>query len=101
MGMISAEVEPVHGKARKAASLLQDIGFKVLHVGPTISVEGPESLWESTFNVSFESAQKTTVRPIDETEVTYQKALTDEMRLPETLQELVEEVTFPEPPEFY
>lgn len=100
MGMISAEVEPVSGKARKAASLLQDIGFTVLHVGPTISVEGPESLWESTFNVSFESAQKTTIRQIDERK-TYQKALTDEMRLPENLQDLVKEVTFPEPPEFY
>ncbi len=101
MSMISAEVEPVQGKARKAASRLQDLGFTVLHVGPTISVEGPESLWESAFNVSFEPTQKTTIRQIDETEVTYQKALTDEMRPPETLQDLVEEVTFPEPPEFY
>ncbi|MCK4782906.1 MAG: hypothetical protein KAV87_04080, partial [Desulfobacteraceae bacterium] len=61
-------------------------------------VEGPQSLWAATFNVSFEPTKKPSVV---EVEVTYQKALVDEMRIPAELQNLITDVLFQEPPGFF
>lgn len=99
--IISAEVEPVQSQANQAALALQRLGFRILHIGPTISVQGPQSLWESAFNVSFEPKKKTVVAEADGGEVTYQKARVEGMRIPADLQNLVAGVMFAEPPEFY
>lgn len=56
--IISAEIEPMPNKANQAAIALQRMGFKVLHIGLTISVQGPQSLCESIFNVSFETRKR-------------------------------------------
>ncbi len=97
--IISAEIEPLPNQANHAALALQRLGFRILHIGPTISVQGPRSLWESTFNVSFEPKKKTVVAEVVGGEVTYPKALTENMRIPPELQNLVTEVMFVEPPE--
>ena len=94
--IISAEIEPAPNQANHAALALQQLGFRILHIGPTISVQGPQSLWTSTFNVSFELQKRTAVG-----EITYQKALVDDMRVPEDLQSLIARVMFVEPPELY
>ena len=99
--MIAAEIEPAPNRANQAALALQHLGFRILHIGPTISVQGPESLWVSTFNVSFVPRKKTTVAGIEGSEVTYQKALVEGMQTPAELQPLIAEVMFAEPPEFY
>jgi hypothetical protein len=99
--IISAEVEPVESQAHQAALALQRLGFRILHIGQTISVQGPQSLWESAFNVSFEPQKKTVVAEAGGGEVTYQKARVEGMRVPEDLQDLVAGVMFAEPPEFY
>jgi hypothetical protein len=98
--LISAEIEPLPNQANQAALALQRLGFRILHIGPTISVQAPRSLWESTFNVSFEP-QKKTVMPEIGSEVTYLRAVTDRLVIPEGLQSLISEVMFVEPPEFY
>lgn len=99
---ISAEVEPEPNQGNQAALALQRLGFRILHIGPTISVQGPESLWVTTFGVSFKPQKKTVVAELEEQgEVTYQKALTEHMHLPPELQNLVAAVMFVEPPEFY
>jgi len=99
--IISAEIEPLPNQANQAALALQRLGFRVLHIGPTISVQGSQSLWVSTFNVSFEMQEKTALAEVEGGEVTYQKALVEDMRVPTELQSLIAGVMFVEPPEFY
>ncbi|MDJ0694175.1 hypothetical protein [Mastigocoleus sp. MO_188.B34] len=98
--LISAEIEPLPNQANKAALALQRLGFKILHIGSTISVQAPRSLWESTFNVSFQQEKKTVIAEIG-SEVTYLRAVTDNLTIPEGLESLISEVMFVEPPEFY
>ena len=99
--MISAEIEATPNQASKAAIALQRLGFRVLHIGTTISVEGPQSLWETTFNVSFEARRKAIIEGVGGGEVVYQKAITENMRIPPELRDHIKEVMFVEPPEFY
>jgi hypothetical protein len=98
--LISAEIEPLPNQAYQAAMALQRLGFRILHIGPTISVRAPRSLWESTFKVSFEEEKKT-VMPEIGSEVTYLRGVTDRLVIPEGLRNLISEVMFVEPPEFY
>ena len=98
--LIPAEIEPLPHRANQAALALQRLGFRILHIGATISVQAPRSLWESTFNVSFTEEKKTVMAEI-ESEVTYLRAVTDNLVIPEGLESLISEVMFVEPPEFY
>ncbi len=98
--LIPAEIEPLPNQANQAALVLQRLGFKILHIGPTISVQAPRSLWESTLNVSFTEENKTVIAEI-ESEETYFKALTDNLVIPEELESVISEVMFVEPPEFF
>ena len=99
--IISAEIEPIPGHANQAALALQKRGFRILHIGSTISVEGSEALWESIFNVLFETRKKTVLSDVKGGEVTYRKAITENMKIPFELQQVIKEVMFMEPPEFY
>lgn len=99
--MISAEIQPLPSQAQQAAKALQNIGFRILHIGPTISVQAPRQLWESTFNVSFVPQRKTVMPEIERSDATYQRAVTENMRIPAQLQNVIAEVMFVEPPEFY
>lgn len=96
---IPAEIEPKPGQSRAAAKALQELGFKILHLGPTISVEAPEELWRSTFEVRFANARKQQLRGVDASEVSYRRARTDTVSIPESLERLVASVAFVEPPE--
>lgn len=99
--MISAEIQPLPSQAQQAAKALQNLGFRILHIGTTISVQAPRQLWESTFNVSFVPQRKTVMPEIERGDVTYQRAVTENMRIPAQLQNVIAEVMFVEPPEFY
>jgi hypothetical protein len=99
--MIPAEVEPRPSQAHQAALALQRLGFRVLHIGPTISVQGPQALWESTFHVSFEQRRKTVLREVEGGEVTYPHARTETLGIPPELQHLIAAVLFVEPPELF
>lgn len=100
--VIAAEIEPQPDRARQAAAAMQRLGFRVLHIGPTISVQGPQPLWEATFNVAFQPQRKRVVAEIEEGgEVTYQQAITEHLRIPEGLRDLLAAVMFVEPPEFF
>lgn len=98
--IVSAEIEPFPNQANQAAIALQRLGFRILHIGPTISVQAPREVWESTFNVSFEPQQRTVMPEID-SQTTYLRASTDDLRIPEELQSLIAGVMFAEPPELY
>lgn len=99
--LISAEVVPASNRAIDAARALEQLGFRILHIGPTISVQGPASLWASTFNVSFERKTKRRLREIEGSEVSYLAARTEQMQIPAELHDVVREVMFMEPPEFF
>jgi len=97
--IISAEVAPKAGQANRGALALEQLGFQVLHIGPTISVRGPRLLWETTFTVSFEAVTKRQMAEVEGSEITYQAALTEQLRIPPELQDMVADVMFVEPPE--
>jgi hypothetical protein len=101
MRRIPGEVVPASGQARAAALALQRLGFHVLHVGTSISVEATEPIWTSNFQVTFESRSKPQVAGVEGGEVIYQVPTSGEVRIPEELQGLVELVTFPQPPELF
>lgn len=98
--MISAEVTPFPDQATQAARALQRLGFRVLHIGRTISVQAPRSLWKSTFHVSFKPRKKT-ISAEAGIEVTYPKAQVEAVKIPSELEKLLDDVAFVEPPEFF
>lgn len=98
---VPAEVMPLQGNANAAALVLQRFGFRILHIGTTISVEGPETLWESVFNVSFVTRNKQIYPGIEGGDASYRKAVTDNLKIPLQLQQLISGVAFVEPPEFF
>ena len=99
--VISAEIKALPNRTTQAAMALQRLGFRILHLRSTISVQASQSLWESTFNVAFEARRKAVLPGGEGIELSYMKALTDKLHVPESLQELVAEVMFTEPPEFH
>ncbi len=99
--MISAEIEPFPGAATKAARELQRLGYRVYSVGETISIQGPKSLWSSIFSVQFEEQSRPAFAGVlDETE-TYQVARKSTLVIPLTIKEIIKDIEFIEPPEFF
>jgi hypothetical protein len=97
---IAAEVTPAPGKGQEAARALQRLGFRVLHIGPTISVEGSSALWTSHFGVTFQ-AEHTRTSALTGEETAYQQAKDDGTRIPADMQSLIKDVSFVRPPELF
>ncbi|WP_157547971.1 hypothetical protein [Nonomuraea candida] len=74
--ILSAEVEAAPGRQRQAADALTRLGFKVLHIGTTISVSAPRQVWDQAFGLP-------------------------RAEVPGELGELVTGVHFQEPPDFH
>ena len=100
--MIGAEVVPQPGKGVEAAKALQKLGFQVLHLGKTsISVQGTEAVWRDNFPVTFETRSKKQ-HPLPQAgAASYQQPTQDPVRVPAGLSELIAEVAFAVPPEFF
>ena len=99
---IGAEVVPQPDKGVEAASALQRLGFKVLHIGKTsISVQGPESLWRDTFQIAFESRSKSQHPFSSGGTVSYAWPVPEQVPIPAELRELIAAVAFVEPPELF
>lgn len=97
---IAAEVVPAEEHPEGAATALQARGFRVLHVGRSISVDAPRSRWEETFGVSFTPHTKTVQKEIGR-ERTYLRAESASVRVPAELADLIAEIAFMEPPELH
>lgn len=95
---IPAEIEAAPGKSRQAASALQERGFRVLHVGSTISISGSADLWQRVFGLSFAPVAKETY-PGRTT--WYQRPRSTEPIIPEDMGDLIKGVYFVEPPELH
>ncbi len=99
--VIAAEVEPRTAERRsEAAKALQALGFRVLHVGPTISVQAPRQQWERTFKVAFARREATIMRELGSVR-THQAAQPDTVVIPEPLQGLIAGIAFAQPPELF
>jgi len=95
--LVSAEIETAAGQERRAAALLQQLGFRILHIGRTISVSAPAELWTGTFGVSFTPVSTETAPGRT---ASWQRADTD-AAIPDGLRGLVTGVHFVVPPEWY
>lgn len=98
---VAGEVVPTD--PRRAAELhtaLRQRGFRILHVGPSISVEAPRTAWETTFGASFTPHTKTVQKEIGR-QRTYLRADPGSVRVPIDLQDLIAEVAIMEPPELH
>lgn len=98
---VAAEVVPTEPRrAGQAARALQGKGFRVHHVGGSVSVAAPRGLWESVFGVSFEPRTKTVQEELGR-QRTYLRAEPASVRVPTDLEDLVADVAFVEPPELH
>ena len=95
---------PRAGAAQKAARILQDVGFRILHVGVfSISGEAPKDLWEGTFSTEVKKASV----PVSDThfefgERTFLTNVADApFEIPEKLTALVEKAYPQKPPTFF
>ncbi|HEX2026401.1 MAG TPA: hypothetical protein VHF25_00205 [Nitriliruptorales bacterium] len=95
---VGAEVEYRSRRSRAAAQALQQQGFQVLGVGATISVRAPAPLWTSVFGVHFEEVTATVAHGVTGS---YLRPTTGGVTVPEDLSELIADVLFAEPPEFF
>ena len=97
-------VVPKAGAAQKAAKILQDMGFRILHVGIfSISGEAPKDMWESTFSteVKIESTLISDAHP-ELGERTYLSHVADvPFEIPDKLKNLVERAYPQKPPTFF
>lgn len=98
MRIVNAEIVYRAGMKTDAARAMQQLGFHILDVGDTISVRAPPELWTSTFAVRFEQRTKQVTEGVSDT---YLTPLTDQMRTPNNLDELIADVLFVEPPEYF
>ncbi|HXQ37731.1 MAG TPA: hypothetical protein VN843_27225 [Anaerolineales bacterium] len=98
--MIAAEITPTPNQASQASKALQDLGFRILHLGPTISVQGSQALWKRTFKVSFKDEEKTASEEAG-IKTTYPRAQQETVKIPEELKQLIAEIAFVEPPELF
>ncbi|MGI8574764.1 MAG: hypothetical protein ACR2MA_05350 [Egibacteraceae bacterium] len=99
--VIAAEVEPSAAeRAPEAARALQSLGFRVLHVGLTISVQASRQQWEDTFRVAFTRREAPVMRELD-SRASHQEAASDTVVIPEPLHGLVAGIAFIRPPELF
>lgn len=84
------QVSPDANTINKATAQLQQLGFTVAATYPTLSISAPKSLFEKTFNLTFENKkQKSTeyVTPLKKASI------------PASLKNLIADVVFSEPME--
>jgi serine protease AprX len=95
---------PRAGAAQKAARILQDMDFRILHVGVfSVSGEAPKDLWESTFSTEVKKGSV----PVSDAHFEFgERAFLSHVagvpfEIPEKLTDLVERVYPQQPPTFF
>ncbi|MBD0324824.1 MAG: hypothetical protein ICV68_00245 [Pyrinomonadaceae bacterium] len=99
--IVSAEIVPLPERAQSAAKALQQLGFRVLRIDSHVSVEAPEKLWTKVFRVSFKKKSKPRFAPSASSSIDYGVPKEDSATIPDSLRELITEVIFVQPPEFF
>jgi len=88
------EFSPTEETVAETSHRLEELGFVVSHSGVTLTVLGEPTRFESVFRVklAMEKDEQTSA-PTVRSE--------GELVMPDSLEDLVEEIVFPEPPEFF
>jgi hypothetical protein len=98
--VISGEIEPCTDQGVRAAMTLQQLGFRVLHIGPTISVQAAQELWEKTFGMRFHFRRKRTSTETG-AEAIHPQPQPDPVSIPARFQGLIHSIAIVEPPEWF
>jgi hypothetical protein len=99
--MITSEIIPKANKGRQASIALQKAGFKVLSVSFSITIGGEAELFEKVFRTKLIKIVKDVLPSIPGgAEEEYYKPEKVPV-IPDEFKDLVEEILFPEPPEYY
>ncbi|NIM98883.1 hypothetical protein GTO10_03250 [Candidatus Saccharibacteria bacterium] len=99
--MITAEAIPKPEKARHAAAALQKVGFRVISIGYSITIGGEPKLFERTFSTRLGKVSKDAFPSVPGAAQTEYYRPQYPPVIPERLRNLVDEIHFPEPPEFF
>lgn len=97
---VAAEIVPQPHRAQSAAKALQELGFRVLRIDATISIQAPVQVWEDVFHVSFGQQRKDRLSTSPESSIEHADA-PDQVQIPAPLSDLIAEVLFVQPPEFF
>jgi hypothetical protein len=97
---VAAEIEPVPNRASELALALQRLGFKVLHIGATISIQGAPDLWRAVFSAEFEEVERKAL-DLPGSETRYLKVKEGTVRIPPDLQPLLSSVSIAVPPDLH
>lgn len=98
--LIAAEVTPHSGQAQQAARILQGLGFRILHVGLTISVQAPQALWRETFGVRFTRQKKGVLKETGLSRA-YLAPRPETLQIPPALKDRIADIAFVVPPELF
>jgi hypothetical protein len=88
------EFEPAPETIVKATACFQQLGFTVVHTGVTLTILGRKELFEDVFTVQL------TLKKDEKTGSIIVHCKGD-ITIPKSLKNIVEDVVFPEPPEFF
>jgi hypothetical protein len=99
--IVAAEIVPLPEQAQSAAKALQQLGFRVLRIDSHVSVEAPERLWKKVFKVSFKRKNKRRFEASSSSSMEFGVPEEDSPTIPDSLRELIAEVIFVQPPEFF
>jgi hypothetical protein len=99
--LIAAEVTAAARLERAAAAELQRLGFRIHHVGATLSVDGPEALWTATFGVKFVTRRKPRPAGASRRAANFRQARAGSLNIPLDLRPLITDIAFIEPPEHF
>lgn len=98
--LIAAEVTPHSGQAQQAARALQGLGFRVLHIGSTIAVQAPQTLWRETFGVRFTRQNKIVLKETGLSRA-YPAPRPETLQIPPALKDWIADIAFVVPPEWF
>ncbi|WP_337867653.1 hypothetical protein [Meiothermus sp.] len=98
--LIAAEVTPHSGQTQQAARALQELGFRVLHIGSTVSVQAPQTLWRETFGVRFTRQNKIVLKETGLSRA-YPAPRPETLQIPPALESCIASIAFVEPPELF
>src|SRR5262245_18831279 len=99
--MVEAEVIPVPGRASDAALRLQRLGFHVRHIGKTVSIAAPSSLWSEVFHITFVEDVVRRLPEVPQSDVNVLRPTGPVVQMPHDLADVIAEIVFPEPPQFF
>lgn len=99
--LIAGEITPQPHQTNAAGLILQQQGFQVLHLGRTISVQAPKSLWESLFHIQFIPERKPLKSDTPQEEKPVYRPDMNHVAIPLAMQHLIQDIAVSEPPELF